>query len=54
MSQLEDNLKAVNLELSQQDMQKLDEVSQITPEYPGWMLQGPADRLPGQKGWSQM
>lgn len=54
MSQLEDNLKAIDLELSQQDMQKLDEASQITPEYPAWISQGVTDRLPGQKGWSQM
>jgi aryl-alcohol dehydrogenase-like predicted oxidoreductase len=41
--QLEDNLAAAGLELSPEDMAKLDEVSALPDEYPGWMLarQGP-------------
>ncbi|MDM8520614.1 aldo/keto reductase [Anaerolineales bacterium HSG6] len=38
MEQLEDNLKAVDLELSADELAKLDEVSQLPPEYPGWMI----------------
>ncbi len=39
MSQLEDNLKAVEISLSESDLQKLDEVSKLSPEYPGWMYE---------------
>jgi aryl-alcohol dehydrogenase-like predicted oxidoreductase len=44
--QLQDNLAAVELTLSQDELKGLDEVSALPPEYPGWMLpfQG-ADRL---------
>lgn len=38
MHQLEDNLKAVEVELSPEDMQKIDEASKLQPEYPGWMI----------------
>ncbi|OUJ73976.1 aldo/keto reductase [Hymenobacter crusticola] len=38
MDQLEDNLKAVDVQLTPEDLQKLDEVSKLAPEYPGWML----------------
>jgi aryl-alcohol dehydrogenase-like predicted oxidoreductase len=36
--QLEDNLAAVDLKLSEEELQQLDEVSALPPEYPGWML----------------
>ena len=36
--QLEDNLAAVDLKLSEEELKKLDEVSALPPEYPGWML----------------
>jgi len=36
--QLEDNLATVDLELTADDMKRLDEVSALPPEYPGWML----------------
>ena len=44
--QLQDNLAAVELALTQEEIKRLDEVSALPPEYPGWMLpfQG-ADRL---------
>ena len=44
--QLQDNLAAVELTLTQDELRRLDEVSALPPEYPGWMLpfQG-ADRL---------
>ncbi|SNC75525.1 Predicted oxidoreductase [Hymenobacter gelipurpurascens] len=38
MEQLEDNLKAVDVQLTPEDLQKLAEISQLAPEYPGWML----------------
>ena len=34
MEQLNDNLKATEVKLSEEDLQKLDEVSQLPPEYP--------------------
>ncbi len=36
--QLEDNLAAVELKLSAEEMAQLDAVSALPPEYPGWML----------------
>jgi aryl-alcohol dehydrogenase-like predicted oxidoreductase len=46
IGQLEDNIAAVDLALSEDEISKLDAVSELAPEYPGWMLatQG-ADRL---------
>ncbi|PKA40991.1 aldo/keto reductase [Rhizobium sullae] len=46
INQLDQNLAAVKLKLDAGDMQKLDEVSALAPEYPGWMLtrQGAARR----------
>ncbi len=50
MEQLDDNLEAVKLSLSADELKKLDEVSALPPEYPGWMLarQG-AERRPQPK-----
>jgi len=50
MEQLDDNLDAAKLELSADEMKKLDEVSALPGEYPGWMLarQG-AERVPKPK-----
>ena len=36
--QLQDNLGAVSLKLSDDDVKALDEVSKLPPEYPGWMV----------------
>ena len=46
LDQLEDNLAAVELKLTPDEIRQLDDVSALPPEYPGWMLpfQG-ADRL---------
>src|SRR5260370_262648 len=46
LDQLQDNLAAVELKLTQDELRQVDEVSALAPEYPGWMLpfQG-ADRL---------
>src|SRR6185312_12162894 len=50
MEQLDDNLEAAKLSLADEEMKALDEVSALTPEYPGWMLarQG-AERVPQAK-----
>src|ERR1700726_4897472 len=46
LDQLQDNVAAIELALSQDELRQLDEVSALPPEYPGWVLpfQG-ADRL---------
>lgn len=45
--QLNDNLKAVNVDLSEAQLRRLDKVSQIPAEYPQWMIERQAgDRLP--------
>lgn len=38
-AQLDENLKATEISLAESDLQRLDEVSAIAPEYPGWMVQ---------------
>jgi aryl-alcohol dehydrogenase-like predicted oxidoreductase len=38
VEQMDDNLAAVDLELTSEEMARLDEVSALSPEYPGWML----------------
>ncbi|GAB3305175.1 aldo/keto reductase [Hymenobacter tenuis] len=38
MEQLDDNLQAVDVRLSPEELQQLDEVSKLAPEYPNWML----------------
>jgi aryl-alcohol dehydrogenase-like predicted oxidoreductase len=49
LSQLDDNLKAVDVALSPEELQALDEVSRLAPEYPAWMNALPEDRQPGQE-----
>ncbi len=36
--QLVDNISATTLELSNEEMKKLDDISELKPEYPGWMV----------------
>ncbi|HQN98903.1 MAG TPA: aldo/keto reductase [Bacteroidales bacterium] len=36
--QLADNLKSGEVKLNEDDLKKLDEISQLTPEYPAWMI----------------
>jgi aryl-alcohol dehydrogenase-like predicted oxidoreductase len=38
-AQLADNIAATTVELSSDDLSKLNEVSKLKPEYPGWMLE---------------
>jgi len=54
-AQLKDNLGSVDVKLEADDLKQIDEVSKLTPEYPGWMFgtQG-SDRRPGQvRDWSR-
>jgi aryl-alcohol dehydrogenase-like predicted oxidoreductase len=37
--QLADNLKATEVKLDEQELKLLDDISKLTPEYPGWMLE---------------
>lgn len=55
LSQLEDNLAAMGLTLTGEEIRRLDEVSVLPPEYPGWMLavQG-ADRLGPVNLWASV
>jgi len=39
MSQLEDNLKSVDVTFSEEELKQLTEASQLPAEYPGWMLE---------------
>ena len=48
-AQLEDNLKAIDVKLSGEDMKALDEVSKLTTEYPAWMDNLGTDRRPGER-----
>jgi aryl-alcohol dehydrogenase-like predicted oxidoreductase len=38
IEQLEDNIAAADLALSAEDLKRLDDVSELGPEYPGWMF----------------
>ena len=39
MEQLEDNLKSVDLKFSVDELEKLDKISRLPAEYPGWMFE---------------
>jgi aryl-alcohol dehydrogenase-like predicted oxidoreductase len=39
LAQLDDNLKASSLRLTDEDRQAIDEAGRLPPEYPGWMLE---------------
>lgn len=39
LNQLDDNLQAVNIELSADQMARLDDVTAPTPQYPAWMVE---------------
>jgi len=55
VDQLQDNLAAVELTLTQKELRQLDEVSALPLEYPGWVLpfQG-ADRLELVDRWERL
>lgn len=48
LTQLDDNLGAVELSLSDDDLQALDKISRLPLEYPAWMDVFPSDRRPGE------
>lgn len=53
--QLKDNLGAVDVKLDEEDLKKLDGVSALPAEYPGWMIHLPSTRRPGeQRDWSRV
>ena len=55
LAQLEDNLAAMDVELAADDIRRLDEVSTLPPEYPGWMLAAMgADRLGPLDLWNEV
>ncbi len=49
MPQLEDNLKAIDITLSAEEMTALDEVSKLPLPYPEWMEVLGSDRKPGER-----
>ncbi len=56
MEHLEDNLAAIDVELTDDELARLDEASKLPDEYPQWMLswqaqgRGPGERRPGRDG----
>ena len=44
VEQVDDNLAAAELELTPDEMARLDEVSKLPPEYPGWMFERQGER----------
>ena len=48
LRQLDDNIAAVDLELTADDLKALDEVSRLPPAYPAWMDVLGSDRRPGE------
>lgn len=38
-SQLKDNLKSIDIKFTEEELKKIDEVSKLPAEYPGWMLE---------------
>jgi aryl-alcohol dehydrogenase-like predicted oxidoreductase len=55
LDQLEDNLAAVEVELTEDEVKRLDAVSELPPEYPGWMVGYQAtDRWEPVDRWSQL
>ena len=51
LDQLNDNLAAADLHLSEDEISRLDELSALKPEYPGWMVERQNDprRMPDTK-----
>jgi aryl-alcohol dehydrogenase-like predicted oxidoreductase len=55
LDQLQDNLAAVELMLTEEEINRLDEVSALPPEYPEWLLSRlSANRLKPVEVWHQM
>ena len=49
LSQLDDNLKAIDVVLTAEDKSALDEASKLSVEYPAWMDALGSDRRPGER-----
>jgi aryl-alcohol dehydrogenase-like predicted oxidoreductase len=49
IAQLDDNLKAIDVTLTPEDLKQLDEASKLAPQYPAWMDSLGSDRRPGEK-----
>jgi aryl-alcohol dehydrogenase-like predicted oxidoreductase len=55
VDQLRDNLAAIELTLTQDELRRLDKVSSLPPEYPGWVLPfQEADRLGPTDRWEHL
>ena len=55
LDQLEDNLAAADLMLGEDELARLDAVSALTPEYPGWMVAAMgADRMGPINIWNDV
>ncbi|GHB17561.1 hypothetical protein GCM10009038_15460 [Salinicola rhizosphaerae] len=47
LDQLDDNMGAVDIQLTEDELSRLEAVSALAPEYPGWMVaQQDASRCP--------
>ena len=54
LEQLDDNLGSVDVALTDDELERLNTVSTLSPEYPGWMQILQADRAPGAtRNWEQ-
>ena len=52
--QLDDNLGSIDVALSEDELERLNRVSALTVEYPGWMQILQTDRAPGTvRNWEQ-
>ncbi len=49
ITQLDDNLKAIDVSLTADELKSLDEVSELAVEYPEWMDVLGSDRRPGER-----
>jgi len=49
IAQLDDNLKAIEVTLTPEDLKQLDEVSRLPAQYPAWMDSLGSDRKPGER-----
>src|SRR5690606_34070555 len=48
VEQLEDNLAATEVQLTETELEELNQVSALPPEYPGWMIEHQGEtRFPG-------
>src|SRR6185295_15486845 len=45
MSQLEDNLQAVSVQLTENELKDLDAMTELPPVYPGWFHKSTQDKV---------